>query len=772
VEDERLAMSAFPNRWSRLIDAGHCLEISDLFTPLNWDNHLYAADGKFYAEISQRGLGPVYYNYEANRVSAGRNFCLGHAGEVWSLTGGPSPQTAQSRTCRQYPGRSVFLTSNRGIAAELLVALDPDDCVEIERLTLTNETKRELDVVLTAVQLVELEGLDNTQQLEESRYDPALHALLLQRRHATTANNKYAAFFTADAAPDSFCGSWQDFMGGDGDWAQAIAWRTDRLPQAHAYATKPVFALRFKLTLPPGATRTLLFGFGLADDFEDAARRAAAFRSPGHAERALARNAEFYAGALGSDRIVTPDKNLDLMLNVWTRLQLFHQNLSARKGPLHNWRNNLQDAMGWLIFEPARARQRIREMCEQARVDGFLPRSSPKGSHVPAMSHHSLTQRHADIATWAAWCAARFAQETGDLAFFEEEAVCAGGEKSGAVADILAGGLLWLTKHRGRNGLVLMLDGDWSDPLEAAGRKGIGESPWTSVALVHAIRHFAPILRRLNRNAMADVLDQAARELTGAVNTAAWDGEWYIRGITDGGIRFCTRTDPDANVSLMMQAWAVIAGVVPPDRLEPLTRALDSHCKTDIGPVLYGPPFLRERPEIGRESAKRPGTGENGSCYTHAAVMLAWAEIQLNRPDEALRILQQVLPLAREDVYDVRRGSPLWWANYYQSPHANHPGRSSNIISSGAPAWLFMVVYEGLLGITPSLDGLRITPRLPTTWNQIRVTRLWRGARYEFEYRREPGCTANRVLLDGHPLPEPMLPIPRRPGIHKVEVTA
>jgi cellobionic acid phosphorylase len=766
----RRDMTAFPNRWSRFIDAGHCLEISDLFTPLNWDNHLYAADGKFYAEISQRGLGPVYYNYEANRVSAGRNFCLGHAGEVWSLTGGPSPQTAQSRTCRQYPGRSVFRTSNRGIAAELLVALDPDDCVEIERLTLTNETKRELEVVLTAVQLVELEGLDNTQQLEETRYDPALHALLLQRRHATTADNKYAAFFAADAAPDSFCGSYLDFMGGDGDWAQAMAWRTDRLPEAHAYASKPIFALRFKLNLPPGIARTLHFGFGVADDFEDAARRAAAFLSPGHAERAVARNAAFYAGALGSDQIDTPDKNVDLMLNVWTRLQLFHQNLSARKGPMHNWRNNLQDAMGRLILEPARARLRIREMCEQAQADGFLPRTSPKGSQVPALHRHSLTQRHADIATWAAWCATRFAQETGDLAFFEEQVAYAGAERRGAVADILANGLWWLTKHRGQNGLVLMLDGDWSDPLEAAGRKGIGESPWTSVALVHAIRHYAPILRRLNRHGMADDLELARRELTEAVNGAAWDGEWYIRGITDDGIRFCTRTDPDANVSMMMQAWAIIAGVVPPDRLESVTRALDAHCKTDIGPVLYGPPFLRERPEIGRESAKRPGTGENGSCYTHAAMMLAWAEVQLNRPDEALRILQQVLPLARDDVYDVRRGSPLWWANYYQSPYAKHPGRSSNIISSGAPAWLFMVVYEGLLGITPTLEGLRIAPRLPTGWDQVRVTRLWRGARYDIEYRRAPAADGVRVMLDGRPLSEPVLPIPGRSGGHQVQV--
>ena len=243
-----------------------------------------------------------------------------------------------------------------------------------------------------------------------------------------------------------------------------------------------------------------------------------------------------------------------------------------------------------------------------------------------------------------------------------------------------------------------------------------------------------PLLEALNYDKIAEEFQSGANALTTAVNENAWDGKWYIRGITDDGIRFCTDKDGDAKVSLMMQAWAILGNVVPENRMHHVLRAIDDYILTDIGPILYGPPFLKWRPEIGRETVKQPGTGENGSCYVHAAMMLAMAEIKANQPDTALRIIKQVLPLRDSDCCDITRAVPLWMPNFWHGPHSTVPGRSSGIMSTGALAWFYLDICDGFFGIQPQLNGLQINPVWPSAWKQGKITRKWRNAVYHLDY--------------------------------------
>ena len=99
---------------------------------------------------------------------------------------------------------------------------------------------------------------------------------------------------------------------------------------------------------------------------------------------------------------------------------------------------------------------------------------------------------------------------------------------------------------------------------------------------------------------------------------------------SDDGTRFCSKDD--GHVALMMQAWPLIAGIVPEDRKQILLDSIDRYLKTELGALLYGPPFEEPRPEIGRVTSKEPGTGENGSVYVHGGTMLAnGKEIDGNR---------------------------------------------------------------------------------------------------------------------------------------------
>ena len=433
------------------------------------------------------------------------------------------------------------------------------------------------------------------------------------------------------------------------------------------------------------------------------------------------------------------------------------------------WRNHLQDGSGYLQFDPEFSRKWIRQLCSLTQADGFVPRTTAKGKNVPAAMAFYFKQRHNDIGCWLGICTAEYILETGDLAFLDETVFNPARNRDITVLEAVEAGLIWCLSQRGIYGFIRFLDGDWSDPLEKAGRRGIGESCWTAMAVVRAIRMFAPLMRRAGHASRAERLELGAAEVADALNRNGWDGSWYIRGVTDDGVKFCTRRERDARISMLVQAWAVLSGVADSERRRIVMDEIIAKCLSDFGPMLYAPPYLEEREDIGRESAKRPGCGENGSCYTHGSMMLAAALLEMGEADRALDILQRTVSVAPNgDWFDVRRSTPLWWCNYYQSPYGAQPGRSSNFTSSGAPAWFVMNLAQRFFGLIPELDGLRVAPCFPTTWQQGALERVWRGSRYQVEVRRTGHF---RCRLDGRDLASPFIPPPGAAGEnHRVEV--
>lgn len=758
------------NRWGEFNADGTELLIRDQRTPFNWNNFIFSRDGLCRMEINQRGGGGSYYNYDQNMIAAGRTYFLrDESGTMRSLTGMDAPDHSEISLCRQQPGRSIFETRSGAVASRLTVAMNPDSYAEINRLEITNHDQVTHRFELTACQFIRLAGSDNGSQLDHTEYHPEVRAIVMRRYHAECAPNRYAAYFVSSLDPQSFCGSRDDFFGADTCLADADAVRTPGpLPQQNACATPPIFALRCRIEIPAGETFTAWFELGIAATLDEAVQSAATF-SIERAEAGLAAAADFYREALAGSRIQTPECNLNVAYNCWTRLQLFHQNLNGRNWNVYLWRNHLQDGSGYLQFDPEFSRKWIRQLCSLTQADGFVPRTTAKGKNVPAAMAFYFKQRHNDIGCWLGICTAEYILETGDLAFLDETVFNPARNRDITVLEAVEAGLIWCLSQRGIYGFIRFLDGDWSDPLEKAGRRGIGESCWTAMAVVRAIRMFAPLMRRAGHASRAERLELGAAEVADALNRNGWDGSWYIRGVTDDGVKFCTRRERDARISMLVQAWAVLSGVADSERRRIVMDEVIAKCLSDFGPMLYAPPYLEEREDIGRESAKRPGCGENGSCYTHGSMMLAAALLEMGEADRALDILQRTVSVAPNgDWFDVRRSTPLWWCNYYQSPYGAQPGRSSNFTSSGAPAWFVMNLAQRFFGLIPELDGLQVAPCFPTTWQQGALERVWRGSRYQVEVRRTGHF---RCRLDGRDLASPFIPPPGAAGEnHRVEV--
>jgi cellobiose phosphorylase len=89
---------------------------------------------------------------------------------------------------------------------------------------------------------------------------------------------------------------------------------------------------------------------------------------------------------------------------------------------------------------------------------------------------------------------------------------------------------------------------------------------------------------------------------------------------------------------------------------------------------------------------------------------------------------------------------------------------------TGTAAWSLRLVHNGLTGLSPEFDGLRVRPeRIVPEIGLKRVSRLFRGTRYEILYSAG-GPPAVKVNGRPHDLQKPL---PIQPGrTVNVEITA
>lgn len=87
-------------------------------------------------------------------------------------------------------------------------------------------------------------------------------------------------------------------------------------------------------------------------------------------------------------------------------------------------------------------------------------------------------------------------------------------------------------------------------------------------------------------------------------------------------------------------------------------------------------------------------------------------------------------------------------------------GEAKNSWLTGTAAWTFVNVSQYILGVQPTLDGLRIDPCIPRGMDGFTLHRVWRGAVYDIQVENpchvQKGVAA--VTVDGRPLAGQVLP--------------
>lgn len=661
-----------------------------------------------------------------------------------------------------------------GIRVQMSLGIPTDDVAEMWTINVTNlrDVRRNISVYPYFV-------IGNMSWMnQEGEYREDLGGIVASSVTPYQKPEDYAkikllkdkTYFLCGTPPDSWEASHAAFEG-EGGLHNPSALQEPALRKGDARYETPVAAVQYRMRLEPGEERNLRFLFGPAFDDTEIGDMRRRYLSAEGFSRAAGDYADYIERGRGCLQIETPDKELDNYVNHWMARQVYYHGDVNRLTTDPQTRNYLQDNMGMSFIKPEVTKKALLTALSQQEANGSMPDGILLAEGAELKYINQIP--HTDHCVWLPLTLEIYLAETGDYALMQTP-VRAGDGAVLTVAERLGRAMDWLlsTHARDERGLSYIAQGDWCDPMNMAGWKGRGVSGWLTVATAYAVTVWADICARQPGGSGEEAAARyraGARDVNEAANRHLWDGAWFARGITDDGVVFGRAADAEARIWLNPQAWAILGGAADPEKTARMLAAVDEQLATPWGVLMFAPPFSGMREDVGRVSQKYPGQGENGSVYNHAAAFYAWSLYTLGsrdadgdengggQADRAYAVIRHMLPGPETDDY-LRRGQlPVFIPNYYRGAAERFPrtaGRSSQMFNTGTIAWVYRCLVEGLCGLRGEPDGLLVAPQLPSAWQHIRVTRLFRGATFVVDIHRKEGAEIT-VECDGSVLPEP-----------------
>ena len=661
-------------------------------------------------------------------------------GHVWGPTALPIRDPACRYIVRHGQGFSRFETSAHGIALSLTQYVPVDDPIKISVLRITNTSGRPRALSVTAyVEWVLGQNRSASAPFVTTEIDPATGAIFARNRW-NAAFGDAVAFVDLNDAQTSLTADRTEFLGRNGamSWPQAMA-SGRPLSGSVGAGFDPCAALQTKIQLAPGATTEIVCFLGQATSAEAAKALLVKYRAA-ILDTVLAAVTAQWDESLGILQISTPDRALDIMFNRWMPYQTLACRVWARSAfyqasGAYGFRDQLQDVLALCVARPDITRAHLLRAAGRQFVQGdvqhwWLPESG-----------RGVRTRVSDDRAWLAYAIAHYVKVTGDHAVLDEPVpfiagpALADGEHDAFFQPTTTAEQPCLFDHlalaldaslaTGAHGLPLMGTGDWNDGMDAVGAGGRGESVWLGWFLFGALIDGALLADQRLLPEKASAWRHHAGLLQSALDTAGWDGDWYLRAFFDDGSALGSAGDRQCRIDSIAQSWAVISGAGDPLQAKRAMAALDRYLvrRDDCLVLLFDPPFDKPDRNPGYIKGYPPGIRENGGQYTHAATWAALAFAMQGDGDRAGEILAMLNPIRHADTaaaisrYKVE--PYVVCADVYsQAPHV---GRGGWTWYTGSAAWMYRVTLEGLLGFRLTGETLRIDPCIPHDWPGFRI---------------------------------------------------
>ena len=155
------------------------------------------------------------------------------------------------------------------------------------------------------------------------------------------------------------------------------------------------------------------------------------------------------------------------------------------------------------------------------------------------------------------------------------------------------------------------------------------------------------------------------------------------------------------------------------------------------------------------------GTKENAGIFSQSQGWLILAEALCGHGDRAFTYFMENAPAAQNDRAEIRHLEPYCYGQFTEGKASEHFGRSHVHWLTGTASTVMVGCVEGILGLRPDLNGLRLAPSIPKDWKSFEMDKNFRGKHLHIVVEnpngKESGCT--KLILNGTELPDNYIPV-------------
>ena len=789
--------------------------ITNYETPLPWINYLGSDD--FFTLLSNTAGGYSFYkDARLRRITRYRynNLPLDQDGfhiyikdnkTIWNPGWQPTRTKLDKYECHHGLGYTNIIGSKNKIEVKQELYVPKNDNILLDRVTLRNNDKKKRSIDLFSfVEFCLWDAQDDTTNFQRNFSTGEMEVVGSKIYHKTEyreRRNHYAVFF-ANKKIDSFDTEREKFMGLYGSPAAPQAVLNGKCSNTIAHGWQPVGAHHIHLDLEAGETYDVIFGLAYVEvperkkfvkpgviNKEPAEKLIGKYDTDKKFDEGLKKLNAFWDKLLSRFEVSTANEKVNRMVNIWNAYQCmvtFNMSRSASYyesgiGRGMGFRDSCQDLLGFVHMIPERARQRILDIAATQKEDGgayhqYQPLTKKGNSDIGGGFN--------DDPLWLIACVDAYIKETGDWGILDEKVDF---DNKPEVADTLLEHLRrsfnYTLNNLGPHSLPLIGRADWNDclnlncfsrhPGESFQITGPSEGPVAESVFIAGMfvkygKAYVNILKHLGISQEADKADEAVKQMEKAVLKDGWDGKWFLRAYDANGRKVGSKSNDEGKIFIEPQGMCVMAGIgVKTGEAQKALDSVKERLETKYGIVLLNPAYTTYRLNLGEISSYPPGYKENAGIFCHNNPWIVFAETVMGHGDRAFDLYKKTCPAFLEDISEIHRTEPYVYCQMVAGKDAPTFGEGKNSWLTGTAAWTFTVLTQGILGIQPDYDGLRIDPCIPADVKEYKVNRLFRGTMYHITVtnKNKTQKGVKQVLVDGKPVDSNVIPLSKKRNV-------
>jgi cellobiose phosphorylase len=790
-------------------------------TPWPWINYLGNED--FFSLISNSAGGYTFYKdakfrritrYRYNNVpmdSGGKYFYINDGDCIWSPGWKPCKTELDNYECRHGMNYTNIKGEKNGITANVLYFVPLKTWAEVQKVTLTNNSKinRKLKIFSFTEWCLwnAAADMENFQRNFSTGEVEIEGSVIYHKTEYKERRNHYAYYSVNvpiqgyDTDRESFIGLYNGF-----DEPEVVVEGKPKNTEAHGWS--PVASHYLEVDLKPGESKDFIFVLGYVENNEDekweskniinkkkAKETIARFNTTAKVDSALADLRKYWDNLLSIYTVNSGDDKVDRMVNIWNQYQCMVTFCFSRSASFFEsgigrgmgFRDSNQDLTGFVHQIPERARERIIDIASTQFTDGGCYHQYQP---LNKRGNNDIGGGFNDDPLWLILGTVSYVKETGDFGILNEMVPF---DNDVSVArslfDHLTVSFDHVVNNLGPHGLPLIGRADWNDCLnlncfsddpdesfqttenKTEGSKA--ESVMIAGLFVVYGRDYIDLCKKLGKDAEALRAQKLVDNMIDIIKKYGWDGEWFIRAYDYYGRKVGSNENEEGKIFIESQGWCTMAGIGKEEGL--CSRALDAvkeRLDSKYGIVLNNPAFTKYIIEYGEISSYPAGYKENAGVFCHNNPWIMIGETVVGNGNRAWDYYKKICPSYLEDISDLHKTEPYVYAQMVAGKDAFKPGEAKNSWLTGTASWNFYAVSQYMFGIRPEYEGLLVDPCIPNDWKGFNVTRKFRGATYQIEVLNPDGFSrgVKEVTIDGLPYKSNLIPVFGDGRIHNVKI--